>query len=78
MGIVDCVIKLEEVLPLSVEQARVLGSMPEKARVAIKRERTELVERQILRHLEEKERIFLECWFSHEARTQLKEQMKKF
>jgi hypothetical protein len=44
MGIVDCVIKLEEVLPLSVEQARVLSALPEKACTAIKRDRTEPVE----------------------------------
>jgi enoyl-CoA hydratase/carnithine racemase len=78
MGIVDCVRKLEEVLPLSVEKAKVLGALPEKALAAIKRDRTEPVERQILQHLEEKERIFLECWFSREARIRLEEQMKKF
>ncbi|MGC1121226.1 MAG: enoyl-CoA hydratase/isomerase family protein [Candidatus Methanofastidiosia archaeon] len=78
MGLVDCVTKLEEVLPLSVEKAKVLGALPKKARTAIKRDRTEPVERQILQHLEEKEGIFLECWFSREARTKLEEQMKKF
>lgn len=78
MGIVDCVTQLEEVVPLCEEKATVLGALPEKARVAIKRDRTEPVERQILQHLEEKEKIFLECWFSREARIMLEEQMKKF
>ncbi|MBU7037424.1 MAG: enoyl-CoA hydratase/isomerase family protein [Theionarchaea archaeon] len=78
MGIVDCAAPLEEVLPLSVEKAQVLGALPRNARAAIKRDRTEIVEAQILPHLEEKERTFLDCWFSPEARHQLEEQMKKF
>jgi len=78
LGLVDQVLPLEQVLPKSIEKARLLGALPHKAFGAIKSNRVEMVEAQILIHLVEKEHFFLECWYSDEAREALKEAIKKF
>ncbi|MFA5771698.1 MAG: enoyl-CoA hydratase/isomerase family protein [Thermoplasmata archaeon] len=78
MGVVDQVLPLEQVLPKSVEKAESLGALPQKAFGAIKRNRTEIVEKQILKHLAEKEDFFIDCWYSDEVRERLKEAVKKF
>ena len=78
MGVVDCVVPAKDVIPQSVEKARSLGALSQKAFAVIKRDRTEAVEKQILKRLEERETVFVECWFSDEARTQLEKQMEKF
>jgi len=44
----------------------------------IKRNRVEPVEAQVLAHLEQRERFFVECWYSDEARERLQEAMEKF
>jgi hypothetical protein len=44
----------------------------------IKRNRVEAVEAEILARLGEKERIFIERWYSDEARERLREAMEKF
>ena len=78
MGMVDRVLELEQVLSGSIEKARQLGSMPQQAYQAIKRNRVEGVEAQIRARWEEKQRFFVECWYSDEARERLQEAMKKF
>ncbi|MGD2248322.1 MAG: enoyl-CoA hydratase/isomerase family protein [Candidatus Methanofastidiosia archaeon] len=78
MGLVDCVVPLPDVLPKSIEMAKVLGGLPRKAFAIIKRSRIEGIEEQILQKLEEKEQFFMECWFSKEGRNRLKDAMKKF
>jgi len=78
MGIVDQVLPLEQVLPKSVEKARLLGGSPQEAFAMIKRNRVERVEAQILTRLEEKERFFVDRWYSDEARERLREAMEKF
>jgi enoyl-CoA hydratase/carnithine racemase len=78
MGMVDQVVPLEDVLPKAIEKAQVLGSMPQEAYRLIKQNRTELVEDEIQARLEEKENLFLDCWFSDEARKRLKDAMEKF
>lgn len=78
MGLVDCVLPLKDVLLKSIEKARVLGSLPQKAFVMTKYNRTEKVKARILAQLAEKEQHFVECWFSDEARAQLKAAMEKF
>ena len=78
MGIVDQVLPLEQVLPKSIEKARLLGGSPQEAFAMIKRNRIEGVEAQILTRLEEKERFFVDCWYSGEARERLREAMEKF
>ena len=78
LGMVNQVLPLEQVLPKSIEKAELLGTLPHKAFRAIKRNRIETVEAQILAHLPEKEQSFLECWHSDEARERLKKAMKRF
>jgi len=78
MGMVDLVLPLDKVLPKSIEKARILGERPSMAFRTIKRNRVEVIESHIKKYLEEKEEIFLDCWFSSEARKQLKEAIKKF
>ena len=78
MGIVDQVLPLEQVLPKSIEKARLLGGSPQEAFAMIKRNRVERVEAQVLMRLEEKERFFVDRWYSDEARERLREAMEKF
>ena len=78
MGVVDQVLPLEQVLPKSIEKARLLGGLPQEAFAMIKRNRVGTVEAEILTHLEEKEQFFIECWYSDEARERLRKAMEKF
>lgn len=78
IGMVDKVLSLEDVLPKSIVKAKLLGSLPHEAFRMIKRNRLEMVEAQIKKHLAEKERFFIECWYSAEARERLKEAIKEF
>lgn len=78
MGLVDCVLPLEDVLPKSIEKARMAGALPLKAFASIKQSRVEQVEAQIREKLKEKEELFLRLWFSDEAREQLRKAMEKF
>ncbi len=78
IGMVDQVLSLEQVLPKSIEKAKLLGALPHAAFGMIKRNRVEMVDAQVLTHLAEKEQFFIECWYSDEARERLKEAIKKF
>jgi enoyl-CoA hydratase/carnithine racemase len=78
MGMVDQVLPLEEVLPKSIEKAQWLGSMSREAYGTIKRNRVEAIEAQVLMRREEKEEIFVECWYSDQARARQREAMEKF
>ena len=78
MGMVDRILPVDQVLPESIEKARLLGSYPREAFAMIKRNRTETVEAQILARLREKEEYFTECWYSDQVRKRLKEAMEKF
>jgi enoyl-CoA hydratase/carnithine racemase len=78
MGMVDQVLALEQVVERAVEKAVGLGSLPAVAYGMIKRNRVEVVEAEILAQQEEKERLFLDCWTSEEARRRLREAAEKF
>ncbi|MFX1515057.1 MAG: enoyl-CoA hydratase/isomerase family protein [Promethearchaeota archaeon] len=78
MGMVDAVFSLEQVLNKSIEKAKLLGSLPQGAFERIKRNQIEVVRIQIIEYLAEKEEIFIEHWFSAEARDRLKEAVEKF
>lgn len=78
LGMVDQVLLLEQVLPRSIEKAELLGALPQKAFAMIKCNRVEVVEAQVQRHLSQKERIFIDCWFSDEARELLIDAINKF
>jgi len=78
MGVVDQVLSSEQVMPKSVEKARLLGSLPQEPFAAIKQNRVEMVEARVLAHLEEKEQFFIERWYSGETRKRLQEAMERF
>lgn len=78
MGIVDRVLPLEEVLPQSIERVKLLGASPGKAYEVIKRNRVEMIAAQLQAHLEVKEELFVECWYSDEAQARLREASEKF
>jgi enoyl-CoA hydratase/carnithine racemase len=78
MGVVDQVLPLDQVMLKSIEEAASLGAVPLASFAMIKRNRVEPVEAQVLAHLEQRERFFVECWYSDEARERLREAMEKF
>jgi enoyl-CoA hydratase/carnithine racemase len=78
MGVVDQMLPLEQVVPTAVEKAGALGALPQEAFATIKCNRVQPVEAQILAKLEEKERLFVEHWYTDETRARLKEAMAKY
>jgi enoyl-CoA hydratase/carnithine racemase len=78
MGMVDRVLPQDNVLDESVKRIRVLAELPPKAFAAIKRNRVEPIETQVLACLDEKTEEFMDCWYSDQARARLKEAMEKF
>lgn len=77
-GMVDQVLRQDEVLVRSIEKAEKLGEHPQKAFTVIKRNRVEMVEAQIRANLREKEHTFIECWYSEDAHERLREAIEKF
>jgi enoyl-CoA hydratase/carnithine racemase len=78
MGMVDRICPPEEVLSEAVEKAKTLAALPQEAYAIIKRNRVEPVEEHIWARLEAKERLFVDRWYSEEARERLREAMEKF
>jgi enoyl-CoA hydratase/carnithine racemase len=78
MGMVDQVLPLEQVRSQAVEKVQLLGSMNQQAYALIKRNRVETIEAQFLACREEKEKSFLQCWYSPPARLHLKKAIEKF
>jgi len=78
MGLVDEVLPVGEVMAKAVERARLLGAWPREAFALIKRNRVEEIEQRVLARREEKERLFVDCWYSDAARQRLKEAIEKF
>ncbi len=78
MGMVDQVLPMKEVVPASIQKAALLGAMPGQGFAIIKRNRAEEIEARVLERLEEKNQIAIDCWYSAEAREQLRAAMEKF
>lgn len=78
MGMVDQVLPLGQVLPQSMEKARLLGALPQEAFSSIKRNLLEPVEAQILGQVEGKEQLFIDLWYSEDVRQRLREAVEKF
>jgi enoyl-CoA hydratase/carnithine racemase len=78
LGLVDQVLPVEGVITEAIESVETLASYPEDAFAAIKQNRVEGIEKQILARLEEKEEIFLQCWFSAQGQRLLKEAVSKY
>lgn len=77
-GLVDEVAPQAEVLERAREMAVVLSAMPPEAYQRIKENRVEQVERRIRSGWEEKQRVFIEMWYSEEARKRLQKAIEKF
>jgi enoyl-CoA hydratase/carnithine racemase len=78
LGLVDQVCPAEQVLSQAIDRASQLGSSSPEAFAMIKRNRVERLEAEILARLEDKEGLFVERWYSEEARARLREAMEKF
>jgi enoyl-CoA hydratase/carnithine racemase len=78
IGFADALTAPEDLLPAAVEKAAALGAKPPQAFAALKRSHVEPVEREYLARREEKEDIFMKCWFSDEGQRLLKEAVAKF
>jgi enoyl-CoA hydratase/carnithine racemase len=77
-GLVDQVLPLEGVITEAIGRVEITGSFPREAFAAIKRNRVEGIEKQILEKLEEKEQIFIQCWISAAGQKLLREAVTKF
>jgi enoyl-CoA hydratase/carnithine racemase len=78
LGMVDEVLPSGEVVERALGKARSLGAFPPEAYAMIKRSRTEEIEAAISVRGTEKDRHFIECWYSESARERLREAMKRF
>jgi len=78
MGLVNKVFPVDQVLSEAINNAKILGNLPQNAFAQIKQNRTEGVKEQILSRLDEKEDFFLSCWQDDEVRELLREAIKKF
>jgi enoyl-CoA hydratase/carnithine racemase len=78
LGIVDEALPTDQMLAMSIEKAQSLSGSSPQAWAIIKRNRVERVETEILAHLEEKEKVFVEQWYAPETRERLKQAMEKF
>ena len=78
IGLVDKVLPLENVQEDSFKKMKALASYSKRAFGLVKRNRVLRIKNEILEHLKEKERFFIECWHLDETRVRLKEAMEKF
>jgi enoyl-CoA hydratase/carnithine racemase len=78
LGLVDAVLPVAEVEEQAARKARSLASTAGPAYRYIKRDRIEGLEAEIRDRLEDKERIFLDCWYSEPARRRLTEALERF
>jgi enoyl-CoA hydratase/carnithine racemase len=77
-GLVDEVMPQEEVMERAGEKAEILGSMPTGVYRRIKADRIREIETRIRAGWDEKQRHFIDVWYSEEARRRLREAMEKF
>ncbi|MCG2767308.1 MAG: enoyl-CoA hydratase/isomerase family protein [Chloroflexota bacterium] len=78
MGMVDQVLPLEQVVPRSIEKVRLADASSREAFEQTKRVRVAAIEAQVLARQEEETQLFMERWYSDEARERLREAMEKF
>ena len=77
-GLVNEVVPQTDVMARASEKAETLSLMSPIAYRRIKENRTERVEARIQSRWEERQRSFVELWYSEEARKRLREAMEKF
>ena len=78
MGPVDEVLSLGDVMAKAIEKARRLGASLSEAFALIKQNRVEEIAQRVLAQREEKERLFVDRWYSDAARQRLGEAIAKF
>jgi enoyl-CoA hydratase/carnithine racemase len=78
IGMVDRVIPAEEALPAAFAKAQELASVSPEAFALVKRNRVDRLEARIRSRLEDRERQFIELWYSEGTRKLLKEATTKF
>ena len=78
MGLVDRVTPQDEVLPEAIERARMLGTLSQQAYRIMKQNRVESTAQRILGQWEDRQRMFVDRWYSDEARLRLNAAMEKF
>ena len=78
LGLVDGVLLLDQVLPRAIEKANFLGALPQDAFALIKNNRVEGVVRNFNQYRQEKEKQFIDSWYSPAARELLKAAMDRF
>jgi len=78
LALVDQVLPQEQVVSESIAKVRALGAMPGKAFSLIKGNRVAPILAEIRGGLEDRERSFIESWYSEAARERLKEAACKF
>ena len=78
IGLVDESRPCDHLLSTAIEKISQISSDSPSAFAAIKHSRTAEVEKQVKAHLEEREQVFIQSWFSKEARKLLKETFSKF
>lgn len=77
-GMVDQVLPLDQVLSRSIEKVKLIGSYSKNAFQIIKKNRIEMTEQRIMAVLPEKEKYFIDCWYSNRTRKNLKNALKKY
>ena len=78
MGIVDKILPVENVVSAAVEHADTIGALPKVGYGIIKQNRVEVIAEAVKAREDQKETVFIESWYSNEARERLKAAMKKF
>lgn len=78
IGLVDGIAPAGQVLEKAMETVRSYETIPPSAFAAIKQSRIEQVQELVSAKLDERSRIFIECWYSAEARQLLQSAMEKF
>lgn len=78
LGAVDGVFESEEVLEKSIEKARNLGEMPERAFQAVKLNRIIEIKELVMKNFDSDVDTFVELWYSDKAQERLREAIKSF
>jgi enoyl-CoA hydratase/carnithine racemase len=78
MGLTDLVLPQDEVLPRAIEKARAVGLEVPEAFCAIKKDRTEEIEREYLEREARDVEEFSGHWYSDESRKRQREAMERF
>lgn len=78
MGVADRVLPLGQVVQQSTDKAERLATLPGEPFKTMKCNRIASVKAEVQEHLVEREKRFVDCWYSEETRKRLKEAAKKF